>query len=67
GRYKLIDNFERERLELYDLEADISEKYDISATCPEKTNELYKLLDEWRKANNARMMLPNPNWKGKSE
>jgi len=67
GRYKLIDNFERERLELYDLEADLSEKYDISDANPEKTKELYKLLDEWRKANNARMMLPNPNWKGKSE
>lgn len=67
GRYKLIDNFERERLELYDLEADISEKYDISDANPEKTKELYKLLDEWRKANNARMMLHNPNWKGKSE
>lgn len=67
GRYKLIDNFERERLELYDLEADISEKHDISSAHPEKTKELYKLLEEWRKLNNARMMLPNPDMKVKSE
>ncbi|MBN1107222.1 MAG: sulfatase, partial [Bacteroidales bacterium] len=60
GRYKLIDNFERERLELYDLEADISETNDISASNPEKKNELFNLLADWRKKNNARMMLPNP-------
>jgi len=63
GKYKLIDNFEKERTELYDLENDISEKNDISELYPEKTEELYKLLDTWRKSNNARMMIPNPVWK----
>jgi len=63
GKFKLIDNFEKERAELYDLENDISEKNDISALYPEKTEELYKLLNEWRKLNNAKMMLPNPKWK----
>lgn len=37
GKYKLIDNFEKERVELYDLENDISEKNDISSLYPEKT------------------------------
>lgn len=63
GRYKLIDNFERNRQELYDLETDLSETTDISMKNPEKTKELYDLLNEWRKKNNAKMMIPNPNWK----
>jgi arylsulfatase A-like enzyme len=64
GKFKLIDNFERERQELYDLEKDISETNDISATNPEKTKELFNLLNEWRKSTNAKMMEPNPKWNG---
>jgi arylsulfatase A-like enzyme len=63
GKYKLIDNFEKGRQELYDLENDISEKNDISTSNPEKARELFKLLEDWRKTSNARMMESNPNWK----
>jgi len=64
GKYKLIDNFERNRQELYDLEKDLSETTDISSLNPEKTMELFNLLKEWRKATNAKMMEPNPKWNG---
>ncbi len=64
GKYKLIDNFERDRQELYDLDTDISESKDISSANPRKTRELFKLLNDWRKATNAKMMEPNPNWNG---
>jgi len=63
GKYKLIDNFEKGRLELYDLEKDLSETTDISASNPEKTKELFKLLEDWREKTNAKMMEPNPNWR----
>jgi arylsulfatase A-like enzyme len=63
GNFKLIDNFERERLELYDLSVDISETNDISKSNPEKTKELYNLLNEWRISTGAKMMEPNPSWK----
>jgi arylsulfatase A-like enzyme len=63
GKYKLIDNFEKQRQELYDLENDISETNDISSQNPQKTKELFKLLEEWRDKTNAVMMEPNPNWK----
>ncbi len=62
GRYKLIDNFEKGKPELYDLETDISEQNDLSSSEPHKMAELLKLLDDWRKVNNAKMMIPNPNW-----
>jgi len=64
GRYKLIDNFEKGKQELYDLQKDISEMNDISSQYPEKTRELYKLLNDWREKNGAMMMVPNPNWNG---
>ncbi len=63
GKYKLIDNFEKGRQELYNLENDLSETNDISSFNYEKTAELYDLLKEWRTKTNAKMMLPNPKWK----
>jgi arylsulfatase A-like enzyme len=65
GKFKLIDNFEKGKQELYDLENDISEKNDISRINPDKTKELYNLLIEWRKNTNAKMMEPNPAWNQK--
>lgn len=62
GKYKLIDNFQNERLELYDLEKDLSETNDISFSNPDKTKELYNMLSAWREKNGAKMMLKNPNW-----
>jgi len=64
GRYKLIDNFEKGRQELYDLENDLSEKNDISATNPQKTKELFNLLNDWRTKSGAKMMIKNPSWGG---
>jgi arylsulfatase A-like enzyme len=64
GRYKLIDNFEMERQELYDLENDVSETNDISRLNPVKTKEMFDILKEWRQKTHARMMNKNPNWSG---
>lgn len=64
GNYKLIDNFEKDRVELYNLEKDLSETNDIAKSEPEKTQELLSLLKEWRKKYNAKMMEPNPGWVG---
>ncbi|HUX57654.1 MAG TPA: sulfatase [Bacteroidales bacterium] len=64
GNFKLIDNFETGRQELYDLKTDISESIDISETNPEKAKELYDLLTEWRDKSGAKMMDPNPLWNG---
>ncbi len=64
GHFKLIDDFETGRQELYDLTNDISETNDISSEMPDKTKELYNLLKEWRLKTGAKMMKPNPNWNG---
>jgi len=62
GRYKLIDNFETGRQELYDLKSDISESDDISESNPDKVEELFSMLKEWRIKSGAKMMDTNPNW-----
>jgi len=62
GKYKLIDNFEKERQELYDLENDLSEKNDISDSNPQKTKELYNFIKNWRTKTGAKMMIPNPKY-----
>jgi len=64
GDFKLIDNFETDMQELYNLKNDISELNDISAVNPEKVKELYGMLKEWRIRNGAKMMDPNPDWNG---
>jgi len=64
GNFKLIDNFQSGKQELYDLENDLSETNDISASNPEKTKELYKILQDWRTKTGAKMMIQNPLWIG---
>lgn len=53
GDWKLIEFFEDDIIELYNLKEDIGETNDLSEKYPEKKNELYKLLYDWRKEINA--------------
>lgn len=53
GDWKLIEFYENGSVELYNLKEDIGEKNDLSDQYSEKKNELYKLLDDWRKNVNA--------------
>ncbi|MCB9891199.1 MAG: sulfatase [Planctomycetes bacterium] len=55
GRHKLIEFFEDGRLELYDLEADVSERRDLSGEEPARVRELHTALIAWRRAVNAPM------------
>ena len=55
GDMKLIEFYQENRVELYNLKQDISEQKDISTTMPEKTAELKKMLHRWLESVNARM------------
>ncbi|MHC4124238.1 MAG: sulfatase-like hydrolase/transferase [Planctomycetota bacterium] len=55
GDYKLIEFYEDNRVELYNLREDISEQNELSTKKPEKTAELSKKLHEWQKKVNAKM------------
>jgi arylsulfatase A-like enzyme len=53
GDYKLLEFYEDKRIELYNIKEDIGETNDLAQKNPEKTKELYKKLDTWRKQVNA--------------
>ena len=53
GDYKLLEFFEDNRLELYNLEKDIGENKDLSDEMPEKTRELHQQLKKWRESVDA--------------
>ena len=63
GDWKLIEFFEDEHLELYNLREDISEEHNLSEQYPEKTKELYNQLQDWRVSVEARIPGPNLNYK----
>ena len=68
GDYKLIEWFDEticgpaNRFELYNLKQDIAEQNNLSKNMPRKTEQLRKLLANWRKKVGAQMMTPNPNY-----
>ena len=63
GNWKLIEFFQdgENRVELYDLAADTSEKTDQSATQPQKTAALHQKLRAWQKSVDAKMPPPGGN------
>ena len=71
GDYKLIEWFDEtisglaNRFELYNLKRDIAEQNNLSKKMPRKTEQLTKLLANWRKKVGAQMMTPNPDYEPK--
>jgi arylsulfatase A-like enzyme len=63
GAWKLLEFFEDNRMELYNLKEDISEKNNLSKTNPQKTAELLELLTVWRNKVDAAMPRPNAEYK----
>lgn len=59
GRWKLLEFLEDRRVELYDLEADLSQQHNLAASRPETAAELLQKLNRWRAAVSA--PLPQPN------
>ncbi|PHN02684.1 aryl-sulfate sulfohydrolase [Flavilitoribacter nigricans DSM 23189 = NBRC 102662] len=53
GNWKLHEYFEDGALELYNLEDDLGETNDLSATNPEKAAELHQMMQTWRESTQA--------------
>lgn len=62
GDFKLLEYYENNSVQLFNLREDISEQHDISSSNPEKVNELTTKLHIWREKVNAQMMEPNPDY-----
>jgi arylsulfatase A-like enzyme len=59
GNWKLIEFFETNKKELYDLKADESQKTDLAENNPEMVKELHAKLVSWRNSVNAPMPTAN--------
>ncbi len=62
GDWKLIEFFEDNHLELYNLALDPGEQYNFASSYADKAFDLRKKLAAWRASMNAVMPTPNPNY-----
>ena len=62
GKWKLIQYFEGDQVELYDLEQDLGEEKDVSKDFPEVATELKQSLEAWLKGVEAQLPKVNPNY-----
>lgn len=60
GDYKLLEYFENNTVQLFNLKNDIGEEHDLAAVKPEIARELQAELSRWRKEVDAQMLKPNP-------
>jgi uncharacterized sulfatase len=60
GNFKLIEFYEDDRVELYDLASDLGEADNLAAERPGLVSELRGDLHRWRQSIGARMPTPNP-------
>ena len=61
GQYGLVEFFEDEHVELYNLAADGGENRDLAADQPQRAAEMKGLLAQWRRSVYAQMPTVNPN------
>lgn len=61
GKWKLVEHYDDERVELFDLEADAGETRDLSTAEAARTAALRKQLRDWKTAVGAQENTPNPS------
>jgi len=62
GDWKLIEWYEDNSLELYNLRRDLSERYNLAALHPDRVAQMQSKLHEWRRQTGAVMPSPNPRY-----
>ncbi len=62
GDWKLIEFFEDDHIELYNLAENIGETRNLAKKLPEKADALRDMLYKWRKDTDAQLPVPNPDF-----
>lgn len=62
GDYKLIEYFENNKVQLFDLKKDPGEHHDLVTVMPKKAKELKDMLHRWRIKVKANMPAANPDY-----
>jgi hypothetical protein len=59
GDYKLVENYESGKIELFNLKTDESESRNIAKKFRKKTAEMYSVLQLWKQKNNVQLPIKN--------
>ncbi|MEO1526055.1 MAG: sulfatase [Planctomycetota bacterium] len=62
GDWKLIETFDPEGVELYDLKNDLGEQTNLATRQSKRRDAMLEELESWRQAVRAERMTPNPNY-----
>ena len=62
GDWKLIEWYEDNRAELFNLRDDVGEKTNLASMQPDKVRDLTAKLHTWRQSVGGIMPTPNPDW-----
>jgi arylsulfatase A-like enzyme len=62
GRWKLIEYFDDQRVELYDLDRDPGEQQDLASEQRDLADALRQRLHDWRRSVDAALPEPNPRY-----
>ncbi len=62
GDWKLIHYLHDNSRRLYNLANDVGERVDLNGINPEKSEELFGQLDQWRREVHAELPVPNPDF-----
>ena len=65
GDWKLLEYFEDDHVELYNLKDDLGETTNLAEQLPAKAGELRQRLHDWHDEVGAALPSPNPNFKSK--
>jgi len=63
GDFKLIEFYEDNHVELYNLKDDLAEKNDLAKTMPDQAAALRRKLHQWRASVGAQLPAPNPDYR----
>ncbi len=63
GEWKMLEYFEDQHIELYNLKDDLGETTELSQQHPEVASQLRTQLHAWRDKLNAALPTPNPDYK----
>jgi hypothetical protein len=62
GAWLLVEYYDEDRTELYNLADDPGEKRDLAGRQHERVASMKAALEDWRRANNAQRNTPNPDF-----
>jgi hypothetical protein len=62
GDWMLVEYYDQEKAELYNLSSDPGESRDVAAGNPERVAQMRAALAAWRKSVSAQENRPNPNF-----